>query len=76
MVRYLSYDDTMRMDLRMADVAPPFEEAYRRIGEGTSTTQARVRLVHPPLTEGMGTGRPWDRDLRILPAMVRGMGTA
>jgi len=76
MVRYLSYDDTMRMDLRMADVAPPFEEAYRRIGEGTSTTQARVRLVHPPLTEGMGTGRPWDRDLRILPAMVPGMGTA
>src|SRR5439155_1861081 len=76
MVRYLSYDDTMRMDLRMADVAPPFEEANRRIGEGTSTTQARVRLVHPPLTEGMGTGRPWDRDLRILPAMVPGMGTA
>ena len=76
MVRYLSYDDTVRMDLRMADVAPFFEEAYRRIGEGTSTTQARVRLVHPPLTEGMGTGRPWDRDLRILPAMVPGMGTA
>jgi ornithine cyclodeaminase/alanine dehydrogenase-like protein (mu-crystallin family) len=76
MVRYLSLDDTMRMDLRMADVAPVFEEAYRRIGEGTSTTQARVRLVHPPLTEGMGTGRPWDRDLRILPAMVPGMGTA
>src|SRR5205809_784195 len=46
MVRYLSYDDTMRMDLRIADVAPPFEEAYRRIGEGTSTTQARVHLVH------------------------------
>ena len=47
MVRYLSYDDTVRLDLRMADVAPVFEEAYRRIGEGTSTTQARVRLVHP-----------------------------
>ena len=76
MVRYLSYDDTVRLDLRMADVAPVFEEAYRRIGEGTSTTQARVRLVHPPLTEGLGTGRPWDRDLRILPAMVPGMGTA
>lgn len=76
MVRYLSYDDTVKMDLRIADVAPMFEEAYRRIGEGTSTTQARVRLVHPPLTEGMGTGRPWDRDLRILPAMVPGMGTA
>jgi ornithine cyclodeaminase/alanine dehydrogenase-like protein (mu-crystallin family) len=76
MVRYLSYGDTVRMDLRMADVAPVFEEAYRRIGEGTATTQARVRLVHPPLTEGMGTGRPWDRDLRILPAMVPGMGTA
>jgi ornithine cyclodeaminase len=76
MVRYLSYHDTVQLDLRMADVAPMFEEAYRRIGEGTSTTQARVRLVHPPLTEGMGTGRPWDRDLRILPAMVPGMGTA
>ncbi len=76
MVRYLSEDDTIRMDLRMADVAPHFEEAYRRMGEGIATTQARVRLVHPPLIEGMGTGRPWDRDLRILPAMVPGMGTA
>jgi len=74
--RYLSYDDTVKMDLRMRDVVPMFEEAYRRIGEGTSTTQARVRLAHPPLTEGMGKGRPWERDLRILPAMVPGMGTA
>jgi ornithine cyclodeaminase/alanine dehydrogenase-like protein (mu-crystallin family) len=64
------------MDLRMKDVVPVFEEIYRVIGEGASTTQHRVRLVHPPLREGMGTGRPWDRDLRILPAIVPGMGTA
>ena len=74
--RYVSYDDTVKMDLRMADVVPAFEDIYRVIGEGASTTQHRVRLVHPPLLEGMGTGRPWDRDLRILPAIVPGMGTA
>lgn len=74
--RYISYDDTVKMDLRMKDVIPTFEEAYRIIGEGAATTQWRVRLVHPPLREGMGTGRPWDRDLRILPAIVPGMGTA
>ena len=73
---YLSYDDTVKMDLRMKDVVPVFEEAYRIIGTGAATTQYRVRLVHPPLTEGMGTGRPWDRDLRVLPAIVPGMGTA
>lgn len=76
MVLYLSHDDTVKMDLRMHDVVPAFEEAYRVIGEGASTTQWRVRLVHPALTEGMGTGRPWDRDLRILPAIVPGLGTA
>lgn len=76
MVLYLSYEDTVKMDLRMKDVVPTFEEAYRRIGEGTATTQYRVRLVHPSLKEGMGTGRPWDRDLRILPAIVPGMGVA
>jgi ornithine cyclodeaminase/alanine dehydrogenase-like protein (mu-crystallin family) len=73
---YLSYQDTVHMDIRMKDVVPMFEQAYRIIGAGTAATQARVRLVHPPLTEGMGTGRPWDRDLRILPAMLPGMGTA
>ncbi|MPZ13610.1 MAG: hypothetical protein GEU73_04170 [Chloroflexi bacterium] len=76
MVLYLSYDDTVAMDLRMHDVVPAFEEAYRIIGQGAAATQYRVRLVHPPLHEGMGTGRPWDRDLRILPAIVPGMGTA
>lgn len=74
--RYLSYDDTVRMDIRMADVVPVFEQAYRIIGQGVATVEHRVRLVHPPLKEGLGTGRPWDRDLRILPAIVPGMGTA
>jgi ornithine cyclodeaminase/alanine dehydrogenase-like protein (mu-crystallin family) len=75
-VLYLSHEDTVKMDLRMDDVVPAFEEAYRIVGEGVAATQWRVRLVHPPLTEGMGTGRPWDRDLRILPAIVPGLGTA
>src|SRR5437016_10526979 len=76
MTLYLSHQDTVDMNLRMKEVVPAFEQAYRIIGEGASTTQARVRLVHPPLTEGKGTGRPWLRDLRILPAMVPGIGTA
>jgi ornithine cyclodeaminase/alanine dehydrogenase-like protein (mu-crystallin family) len=74
--RYLSEEDTVRLDLRMKDVVPAFEEAYRVVASGVATTQWRVRLVHPPLHEGMGTGRPWQRDLRILPAMVPGLGTA
>ncbi|MBM2809886.1 MAG: Ornithine cyclodeaminase [Chloroflexi bacterium] len=74
---YLSYDDTVKMDLRMNDVVPAFEEAYRRLADGGATTQYRVRLVHPPLAEGtMGTGRPWQRDLRILPAILPGLGVA
>ena len=76
MARYLSYEDTVKMDLRMKDVAPAFEEAYRRAAEGTSTAPMRLRLVHPPLTEGMGSGRPWERDLRVIPAMVPGLGIA
>lgn len=74
MVRYLSYEDTVKIDLRMKEVVPAFEEAYRLVAEGTSTTPTRLRLVHPPLTEGMGTGRPWERDLRVTPAMVPGLG--
>jgi ornithine cyclodeaminase/alanine dehydrogenase-like protein (mu-crystallin family) len=76
MTLYLSHQDTVDMDIRMKDVVPVFERAYRIIAEGAAATQARVRLVHPPLKEGRGKGRPWDRDLRILPAMLPGMGTA
>jgi ornithine cyclodeaminase/alanine dehydrogenase-like protein (mu-crystallin family) len=73
---YLSYDDTVKLGIRMKDVAPVFEEAYRILAEQDVRIQARVRLVYPPLKEGKGTGRPWTHDLRVLPAIIPGMGTA
>jgi alanine dehydrogenase len=76
MVRYLTYEDTIRLDLRMKDLVPVLEEVYRRVGEGQAATHHRVHLVHPPVTEGAPAGRPWTRDLRILPAMVPGVGAA
>ena len=72
---YLSYADTERLDLRMTDVVPAIEEAFRRVGNGQAVVAPRVRVVHPPLDKNsMGKGRPWVRDLRIIPGAVEGIG--
>lgn len=72
---YLSYADTERLDLRMTDVVPAIEEAFRRVGNGQAVVAPRVRVVHPPLEKNsMGKGRPWVRDLRIIPGAVEGIG--
>lgn len=72
---YLSYADTVRLDLRMTDVVPAVEEAFRRVGSGQAVVAPRVRVVHPPLEkDSMGKGRPWVRDLRIIPGAIEGIG--
>ena len=72
---YLSYADTQNLDLRMTDVVPAIEEAFRRVGKGQAVVAPRVRVVHPPLPkDSMGKGRPWLRDLRIIPGALEGIG--
>jgi alanine dehydrogenase len=72
---YLSLADTERLDLRMAEVVPFIEEAFRLAGQGKAIVAPRTRLVHPPLPEGSaGQGRPWVRDLRIIPGGLEGIG--
>jgi ornithine cyclodeaminase len=74
-VLYLSLADTERLDLRMVEVVPAIEEAFRQVGLGRGIVAPRVRLVHPPLpAESSGQGRPWRRDLRIIPGAVEGLG--
>jgi hypothetical protein len=75
MVRYLTYEDTIRLDLRLKDRVPVLEEFCRRVGRGEAAMHHRVHLVHPPMPEGQHAGRPWTRDLRVLPAQVPGIGT-
>lgn len=72
---YLSYADTQRLDIRMTDVVPAIEEAFRRVGEGKSVVAPRTRVLHPPLQkDSMGKGRPWTRDLRIIPGAIEELG--
>ncbi|MBM4260205.1 MAG: ornithine cyclodeaminase family protein [Deltaproteobacteria bacterium] len=72
---YLSYADTERLDIRMTDVVPAIEEAFRRVGNGQSVVAPRVRVLHPPLEkDSMGKGRPWTRDLRIIPGAIEELG--
>lgn len=72
---YLSLADTERLDIRMAEVVPFIEEAFRLAGEGKAVVAPRTRLVWPPLPRGSsGEGRPWERDLRIIPGAVEGIG--
>lgn len=74
-MRYLSLADTERLDIRMTEVVPAIEAAFRRVGQGQSVVAPRVRLLHPPLPEkSMGQGRPWTRDLRIIPGALEGVG--
>ena len=72
---YLSHADTQRLEIRMTDVVPAIEEAFRRVGNGQAVVAPRVRVVHPPLEKNsMGKGRPWVRDLRIIPGAIEGIG--
>lgn len=72
---YLSYADTERLDIRMTDVVPAIEDAFRRAGHGQAVVAPRVRVLHPPLkTDSMGEGRPWVRDLRIIPGAIEEVG--
>lgn len=72
---YLSQADTERLDLRMTEVVPAIEEAFRKVGSGQSVVAPRTRLLHPPLAkDSMGRGRPWLRDLRIIPGAIEGIG--
>jgi ornithine cyclodeaminase/alanine dehydrogenase-like protein (mu-crystallin family) len=59
----------------MTDVVPAIEEAFRRVGHGQAVVAPRTRVVHPPLGKhSMGKGRPWVRDLRIIPGAIEGIG--
>lgn len=59
----------------MAEVVPAIEEAFRLAGQGRTVAASRVRLVYPPLAQGSaGLGRPWERDMRITPGAVEGVG--
>jgi len=72
---YLSHADTQRLDIRMTDVVPAIEEAFRRVGNGQAVVAPRVRVLHPPLEKNStGKGRPWVRDLRIIPGAVEEIG--
>jgi alanine dehydrogenase len=72
---YLSYADTQRLDIRMTDVVPAIEEAFRRVGNGQAVVVPRVRVLHPLLEKNsMGEGRPWVRDLRIIPGAIEEIG--
>ena len=72
---YLSQADTEKLDIRMTDVVPAIEEAFRRVGNGQAVVSPRVRVLHPPLDKNnMGQGRPWTRDLRIIPGAIEELG--
>jgi ornithine cyclodeaminase/alanine dehydrogenase-like protein (mu-crystallin family) len=72
---YLSHADTQRLDIRMTDVVPAIEEAFRRVGNGQAVVAPRVRVLHPPLEKNStGKGRPWVRDLRIILGAVEEIG--
>lgn len=72
---YLSQADTAKLDIRMTDVVPAIEDAFRRVGNGQAVVAPRVRVLHPPLQKNsMGEGRPWVRDLRIIPGAIEDIG--
>ncbi|HWP60619.1 MAG TPA: ornithine cyclodeaminase family protein [Candidatus Acidoferrales bacterium] len=73
MALYISYDDTTKLDVDMHELIAVFEDAYRRAGSGGAVYRSRVRLVYPPLSDD-GTGRHWQQNMRILPAILPGIG--
>ena len=70
---YLSYDETTKLDINMVQLIGVFEESYKLIGSGKGVYQTRIRLVYPPVSD-QGSGRPWKQNLRILPAILPGIG--
>jgi alanine dehydrogenase len=73
MALYLSHQDTTQLEIDVEKLIQIFEETHTRLASGQGTYHPRIRLVHPPIS-GNGTGRPWKQNMRILPAMVAGMG--
>jgi ornithine cyclodeaminase/alanine dehydrogenase-like protein (mu-crystallin family) len=74
-MRYISLADTERLDIRMRDVVPVVEEAFRMVADRRHVVAKRLRLTHPPLPAGSaGEGRPWTRDVRIIPGGLEGIG--
>ena len=73
MAVYISYEDTTKLDINMEELIDVFEDAHKRIGLGSAAYQSRVRLVYPPLS-GDGAGRRWEQNMRILPAILPGIG--
>jgi len=73
MALFLSYEDTLRLKLNMGELIELFEEAHRLLAFKKGVYAKRVRVVFPPIT-GLGSGRPWTHDMRILPAILPGIG--
>ncbi len=73
MALYLSYEDTTHLDIKIGEVIEVLEEAHKLLASHKGVYSPRVRLVYPPLS-GRGDGRPWKQNLRILPAIISGMG--
>lgn len=73
MAIYLSYEETAKLDINMAELVGVFEEVYKLLGSGKAVYQPRIRLVYPPILD-QGSGRPWKQNMRILPAILPGIG--
>ncbi len=74
MALFVSYEDTLKLKLDMNELIELFEEAHRLLAQNKGTYGKRLRVVFPPVT-GLGTGRPWTHDMRILPAILPGIGS-
>ncbi len=73
MALFVSYADTLKLKLDMRELIELFEQAHRLLGENKGTYGRRLRVVFPTVT-GLGSGRPWTHDMRILPAILPGIG--
>ena len=73
MALYLSHQDTTRLEIDVEKLIQIFEETHTQLASGQGAYHPRVRLVYPPLS-GNGTGRPWKQNMRILPAIIAGIG--
>ena len=73
MALFVSYEETLKLKLDMNELIELFEEAHRLLGQNKGTYGKRLRVVFPTVT-GLGSGRPWTHDMRILPAILPGIG--
>ncbi len=74
MALIVSYEDTLKLKLDMNELIELFEEAHRLLAQNKGTYGKRLRVVFPTIS-GQGSGRPWTHDMRILPAILPGMGS-